>query len=388
MAKHDYYQVLGAEKGASMDEIKKLYRQLALKYHPDRNPGDKAAEEKFKEVTEAYEVLSDKEKRAQYDRFGHAGVGSAAGRGPMGGFGVDLEEALRTFMGEFGGGGGGSIFEDFFGGGRRGRSGRHEEYGVDGEDLRYELTLALHEAAFGFKKEIEYERLDRCPECRGEGRESGTQKTSCPQCSGTGKVHRSQGFFTVTQTCPKCRGRGEFVRNPCKKCHGEGRVRSNRKLSIKIPAGVETGSRLKMSGEGNAGGGGGEDGSLYILIHVEEHDFFERHGNDILCEIPVPFYTAALGGQIEVPTLDGKAILKIPSGTQGGKTFRFKEKGVHDLQGYGKGDQLVRMVVEVPIHLNEEQKNLLKKFAEISSESSMPMYKSFLDKVKNLFKKI
>jgi molecular chaperone DnaJ len=376
------------DRSASVDEIKKAYRQLALKLHPDRNPGDKVSEEKFKEVSEAYEVLSDTEKRAQYDRFGHVGVG--AGRtagGGTAGFGIDLEEALRTFMGEFGGGGGGgSIFDDLFGTGRRGRGTRERSHGMDGEDLRYELSITLREAAFGCKKEIAYDRLQQCLECKGAGVEPGSRKEDCPQCGGTGQVHRSQGFFTVSQTCPRCHGSGQFAKNPCKHCRGEGRIRAHRKLSIKIPPGVETGSRLKMSDEGNAGIGGGSQGSLYILVHVEDDEFFERHGNDVLCEVPIPFYVAALGGEVEVPTLDGSAMLKIPSGTQSNKIFRLKGKGIPDIQGYGRGDQLARILVEIPVRLNEEQKSLLKKFAEINSETSLPLYKSFLEKVKRMFK--
>lgn len=383
MAKRDYYEVLGVERGASIEEIKKSYRQLAMKYHPDRNPGDKTAEEKFKEVTEAYEVLSDSDKKARYDQFGHAGFGPGSTAGSGGGFGIDLEEALRTFMGEFGGGG--SIFDDFFGNlGRRSRTNR--DYEVDGEDLRYEIAISLKEAATGCKKEIEFEHLEICSLCHGEGVERGTQKERCPQCGGAGQVHRTQGFFTVSQTCPRCRGRGQFISHPCKNCRGEGRIKSRRKLSIKIPAGVETGSRLKMSGEGNAGAKGGEDGSLYILIHVEEDEFFERHGNDLVCRAPVPFYIAALGGEVQVPTLDGTVMLKIPAGTQSGKVFRLKGKGLRDIQGYGQGDQLVQVIVEIPVKMTEEQKNLIRKFAEISSENSLPMYKSFVDKIKGLFR--
>ncbi|MBI1871649.1 MAG: molecular chaperone DnaJ [Chlamydiae bacterium] len=380
MAKQDYYELLGVKRDASLEELKKAYRQMAMKYHPDRNPGDKASEEKFKEVSEAYEILSDESKRAQYDRFGHAGVGGGRSSGPgSGGFGIDLEEALRTFMGEFGGG----MFDDFFSSGRRRQS---EGFGSDGESLQYELSISLKDAAFGCKKEISFQRLEKCQECKGQGVEHGSHSERCSQCGGSGKVHRSQGFFTVSQTCPQCHGRGEFVRHPCKHCHGEGRVRAHKKISVRIPPGVETGSRLKMSGEGNAGTGNGEEGSLYILIHVEEDEFFSREGNDILCEVPVPFYTATLGGEVEVPTLEGPAMLKIPSGTQNGKVFRLKGKGMHDLNGHGKGDERVRIIVEIPVRLNEEQKNLLKRFSEIQSENGLPMYQSFIDKVKKIFK--
>ncbi len=389
MAKRDYYEILGVGKSASADEMKKAYRQLAMKYHPDRNPGDKAAEEKFKEASEAYEVLSDADKKARYDQFGHAGVGAGArsGAGGGGGFGIDLEEALRTFMGEFGGrggrGGSGSIFDDIFGFSHSQRAGDQD---LDGEDLRYDLSISLHDAAFGCKKEIEFEHLEKCQECKGEGIEAGSRREECSQCHGQGQVRRSQGFFTVSQTCPRCRGRGQVMPHPCKRCRGEGRSKAARKISIKIPAGVETGSRLKMSGEGNAGMVGGESGSLYILIHVEEDEFFERHGNDLVCEVPIPFYIAALGGEVEVPTLEGRAMLKIPSGTQTGKTFRLKGKGLPHLQGYGKGDQMIKVLIEIPVKLAEEQKNLLKRFAEINSEGAMPMHKAFLDKVKRFFK--
>ena len=383
MSKRDYYEILGVNRQATPEEIKKSYRKLAMEFHPDRNPNNKQAEEKFKEVTEAYEVLSDADKKAQYDRFGHAGVSGSAGRSGAQGFGVDMEEALRTFMGEFGGG----IFDDLFGFGRRGHGGsRERSYGVDGEDLSHELTLTLEEAAAGIKKEIEFDHLEKCSECHGEGAEKGSKRENCSQCGGSGQVHRSQGFFTVSQTCPRCRGAGQMIKNPCKRCRGEGRARARKKVSVRIPAGVETGSRLKMSGEGNAGTGGGEDGNLYILIHVKEHEIFQRHGNDLLVEVPVPFYTAALGAEIEVPTLDGPTTLKIPAGTQTGKGFRLKEKGVMDLQRYRKGDLLVRIVVEIPIKLSEEEKTLLIRFADIHSASSMPMHKTFLEKIKKLFK--
>ncbi|MBI1884505.1 MAG: molecular chaperone DnaJ [Chlamydiae bacterium] len=385
MSKQDYYELLGVNRSASPDELKKAYRQLALKYHPDRNPGDKAAEEKFKEISEAYEILSDSEKRAQYDRFGHAGVGAGrASGGGGGGFGIDLEEALRTFMGEFGRGGGGGIFDDFFSFGSRRQRG--ESHGEDGEDLQYELVLPLREAVFGCKKEIAFEHLEKCSDCKGEGVEIGSHRETCPQCHGSGQVHRSQGFFSISQTCPRCRGRGQFVAHPCKNCRGEGRSRAHRKVSVKVPPGVETGSRLKMSGEGNGGVRGGRSGSLYILIHVEEDEFFTREGNDVLCEVPVPFYMAALGGEIQVPTLEGAAMLKIPPGTQTHKIFRLKGKGIKDLGGYGHGDQLVRVMVEIPVRLTEEQKNLLKRFSEIPEPNSLPMYKSFVDTVKKLFK--
>lgn len=384
MAKRDYYEVLGVNRDASPEELKKAYRQLALKFHPDRNPGNKGAEEKFKELSEAYEVLSDKERRAQYDRFGHAGVGAARSAGG-GGFGIDLEEALRTFMGEFGGGG--SIFDDFFGFGGRSRGGtRQREYAARGEDLRYELSVSLREAASGCRREIEYMRLEACERCRGNGVEPGSHRETCSACGGEGEVHRSQGFFTVSQTCSRCRGTGQMVRNPCHACRGEGRSRASRKVSVRIPSGVETGSRLKMVGEGNAGVGGGPAGSLYILIHVEEDEFFQRHGDDIVCEIPVPFYIAALGGEVQVPTLEEMALVKIPPGTQTGKVFRLKDKGIPDIQGRRRGDQLVKIVVEIPVKMSEEQRSLLRRFAELHGENSMPMYKSFLEKVKKLFK--
>ncbi|MDP3981925.1 MAG: molecular chaperone DnaJ, partial [Chlamydiota bacterium] len=353
---------------------------------PDRNPDNKAAEEKFKEVSEAYEVLSDDNKRARYDQFGHAGVGtSAAGSGTAGGFGIDLEEALRTFMGEFGGGGGGSIFDNFFGGGGRGSKRSRRAGYQDGEDLRFDLNITFREAIFGAKKQIQYDRYSLCSDCHGEGTQSGTARAHCSECQGSGQIRRSQGFFVMSQTCHVCNGTGEVVTHPCKTCRGEGRVRSKQKLSVNIPSGVETGSRMLFAGEGCSGLRGGESGSLYILLNVEEDDIFQRHGDDIICEVPVPFYLAALGGEIEVPTLEGPAKLKIPSGTQHGRVFRFKGKGVASLHGYGRGDQMVKVVIEIPTRLNKEQRDLLEKFGEIKAESSMPQYKAFLEKLKKIF---
>lgn len=379
--KRDYYEVLGVAKGASDDEIKKSYRKLALKYHPDRNPGDTAAEEKFKEAAEAYEVLSTPEKKQQYDQFGHEGINSSFGPGGFkwenfthaGDFG-DIFESI------FGGGGGG--FSDIFGGGGRQRRG-----GVHGSDLRYDLEVAFEEAASGIKKSIEIPRLESCDDCSGSGAASGSQRQECPHCHGSGQIRASQGFFSISRTCAHCSGLGTVVKNPCKKCRGEGRVRKTNKLSIKIPAGVHHGMRLRVSGEGEGGAFGGERGDLYVVIHVRPHSLFERQEDDIICEVPISFPLATLGGEVDVPTLSGKVKLKVPSGTQSGKVFRLRGKGFPNVQGYGAGDQLIRILVETPTKLNSEQKELLKQFAEKGGEKIQPMCQSFLDKAKKFFGK-
>ena len=384
-AKRDYYEVLGVARGTSQDDLKKAYRKLALQYHPDRNPGNKEAEEKFKEVSEAYEILSDAQKRARYDQFGHQGVGAGAGAGPgQGGFqgfggGVDLEEALRTFMGEFGEGG--SVFDAFFGGGggggrRRGRS--------EGADLRYDLNISFQDAAFGCKKELEIPRMAACSACHGEGAEPGSRKTVCKTCAGHGQVRSGGGFFSVARTCPACQGSGETIANPCKKCRGQGRMSERKKLTVKIPAGVEEGSRLKVGGAGEDGAGGGPAGDLYVVLKVQPHEIFERHEDDLVCQIPVGLPTLAMGGELEVPTLEGKATIKIPTGTQSGKVFRLKGRGISNVHGYGRGDLIVKVMVETPIHLTDEQKQLLKRFAEISGDSVYPITQSFWEKAKKI----
>lgn len=376
--KRDYYEILGVRKNASPDEIKKSYRKLALRYHPDKNPGDKAAEERFKEVSEAYEVLSDAEKRETYDRFGHAGL-KGFGRG-FAGFGVDLEEALRTFMGAFGGG---SIFDDFFGFTERRRGPER------GSDLRYDLEITLEEAAAGCSKELAFPRLDACSECGGSGAKGGTSRAVCSTCGGAGYVERRiQSFFGWTVRrygCERCDGTGTIIEEPCSRCRGEGRVKRKKKISVKVPPGIENGSRLKVSGEGEAGRHGAASGDLYIVVHVSQHELFQRHGDDILCEVPLSFVTAALGGSIDVPTLNGRVGLTIPAGTQTGKTFRLRGKGMPNIDGLGRGDQYVRVVLETPVGLTEEQKALLQKFAELGGEKSHPRSSSFFEKARKFF---
>jgi len=377
--KRDYYEILGVPRNASADALKKAYRKLALRFHPDKNPGDKSAEEQFKQISEAYEVLSDPHKRERYDRFGHAGL--KGGPGGFGGFGVDLEEALRTFMSAFGGGG--SIFDDFFGftGRRRGPE--------RGSDLRYDLEITLEEAASGCKNEISFPCLDSCPDCGGSGARQGTSRVTCQACGGGGIVERRvQGFFGWSiqrHECPQCAGAGTIAREPCPRCHGEGRVRRKKKIVVHVPPGVELGSRLQVSGEGEAGAHGAATGNLYIIIHVKEHELFQRHGDDILCEIPISFVAAALGGVIDVPTISGKAQLTIPPGTQSEKTFRLRGKGMPNVNGLGRGDQYVKVFLEIPVGITDEQKQLLKKFAELGGERLYPMSSSFFEKAKNFF---
>ena len=387
MTKRDYYEVLGVGREATEEEIKRAYRKLALKYHPDKNPGDKEAEEKFKELGEAYEVLSDQQKRATYDRFGHAafGPGSGAGAGgqyPGGGF----HDPFEIFRDVFGGAGGG-IFDDFleqaFGGGAGSRRSRGGAQG--GNDLRYDLEIDLEEAARGIEKEITFNKLDTCLECHGRGASDGSQAETCPTCHGQGQVAHSRGFFTVASACPRCNGAGQIVTNPCKRCGGEGRMHHRTKLKVRIPAGIEDGSRLRSSGNGEAGVRGGPAGDLYVVVHVHEHDIFTRHGDDLLCEVPIDFPTAALGGEIEVPTLNGAARLKIPTGTQSGTLFRLRGKGMPNVHGHGHGDQHVHVMVEVPTRLSHAQREKLDEFAALPNNDSYPQLKSFLDKAKRFF---
>ncbi|HOE26620.1 MAG: molecular chaperone DnaJ [Candidatus Aureabacteria bacterium] len=380
MAKRDYYEVLGVARNAAAEEIKKAYRKLAVKHHPDKNPGDKTAEERFKEVSVAYEVLSDPEKRERYDRFGHAGL--RGGPGGFGGFnGIDLEEALRTFMGAFGGGG--SIFDNFFGfgGPRRGPA--------RGDDLRHDLEITLEEAASGCTRDFSFPRLDFCGDCRGSGARAGTSRGPCVACGGHGVIEeRVSGFFGMQirrSPCPRCRGEGTTASDPCPRCRGEGRVRRRKKMSVKVPPGIETGSRLKIAGEGEAGAHGARAGDLYIVVHVKEHEIFQRHGDDILCEVPLGFVTAALGGTVDVPTLEGRVRLEVPEGTQTGKTFRLKGKGMPNVNGAGRGDQYVRVMLETPVGMTDEQKALLAKFAELGGERVHPISSSFIERAKKFF---
>lgn len=375
----DYYQLLGVEKSASAEEIKKAYRKQAMKYHPDRNPGNKEAEEKFKKVSNAYEVLSDPQKRATYDQYGAAAFenGGMGGMGGMGGF-RDASDVFREFFGGMGGGGG--IFESFFGGGHT------EEEDNRGNDLRFDIEISLEEAASGTEKTIKYKRHTQCSACHGSGAEPGTTRKTCPTCKGRGQVIRRSGFFQMQQPCPNCRGTGKIIEKPCKKCSGSGLEIETRTISKRIPAGVATGTRLRSSGDGEAGTNGGAYGDLYIIIHVREHELFERNGDDLFCTIPIKFTLAALGGTLAVPTLTGKAELKIPAGTQSGTTFRLRGIGMPNLRGNGKGDQYIRLEIDVPKSLNSDQKEKLQAFAESCDDKEKPISESWFEKFKNFFK--
>jgi len=379
MAKEDYYELLGVAREVTEEELKKAYRKKAVQYHPDKNPGNKQAEEMFKKVSEAYEVLKDPEKRAAYDRFGHAafaqgGGGPRPGGGAAGGFHDPFDIFREVF-----GGGGGSIFEEFFGGGG-GSDGAHE-----GADLRYDIEVTLEDAARGVEKEISFRKLAPCDHCHGTGAEPGSKRITCPSCRGAGQVTTSRGFFTVRQVCPTCHGNGTRVEKPCHECRGEGRINKTAKLNVRVPPGVDTGSKLRSAGNGEAGVNGGPAGDLYIVIHVKEHEVFERQGDDLFCEIPIKFTLAALGGTIEVPTLSGKASLKIPTGTQSGTTFRLKERGLPGLRSGQFGDQLVRVQVEVPTHLTADQRKKLEDFALASGDADEPVGRSFFEKAKKFF---
>lgn len=384
MAKEDYYELLGVSKSASADELKKAYRKQAVKFHPDKNPGNKQAEEKFKKVSEAYDVLNDADKRAAYDQYGHAAFQNGMGGGPGGGGGGGFHDPFDIFRDVFGqqgrGGGGGGIFDEMFGGGGGGQGG-----GRDGADLRYDLEITLEEAARGAQKDISFRKNVSCERCHGSGAEPGSKPVTCPTCRGAGQIRRSGGIITFTQACPTCGGQGSTIEKHCTACRGEGRTAKTTKLNVKIPAGVDTGSRLRSSGNGEAGQAGGHTGDLYIVLSVKDHELFERHGDDLFCEIPIKFTLATLGGTIEVPTLFGKASLKIPVGTQSGTTFRLREKGMPTLRGGRQGDQLVRVQVEVPKSLTSEQKELLEEFAKISGDATEPTSASFFEKAKKFF---
>ena len=379
MSKRDYYEVLLVERMASSEEIKKSYRKLAVKFHPDKNPGDKAAEEKFKELGEAYEILSDPQKRALYDQHGHAAFDRRAGGGFSRGAGGGFHDPFDIFREVFGGGG--NIFDDLFGGGRTDPTAAQR-----GEDLRYDMEITFDEAAHGVEKEITVTKPERCEVCDGSGAEAGSRVKACPTCGGRGQVISSRGIFSIAQTCPACQGAGRVIEKPCKACHGNGRRDRPSKIKLKIPGGVDTGSRLRSVGNGQAGLRGGPSGDLYVILHVKPHEIFQRDGDDLLCEVPVGFVQAALGTDIEVPTLSGKAEIKIPAGTQPGTMFRLKGKGVKNVQGYGHGDLHVRVLVEVPTHLTSAQKAKLEEFAQLCNGKESPLSQGFFEKAKKLFK--
>ncbi|MEM1404645.1 MAG: molecular chaperone DnaJ [Pseudomonadota bacterium] len=369
MAKRDYYDVLGVGKTADEKEIKKAYRRVAMKYHPDRNPDDPNADEKFKEASEAYEVLSDGEKRAAYDQFGHAGVEGQMGGGGFGG---------GSFSDIFG-----DVFGDIFGGGGRGRGGAQR-----GSDLRYTLDISLEDAVRGTTVEIRVPTLAACTTCDGNGARKGSKRTTCGTCGGAGQVRMQQGFFQVQQTCPTCRGKGYAISDPCPSCHGEGRVEKTKKLSVKVPPGVDTGDRIRLGGEGEAGAEGGPPGDLFVQMSVKQHPIFERDGKHLYCEVPITFADAALGGELEVPTLDGRVKLKIPPETQTGKLFRLRGKGVQPVRGGGVGDLLCRAVVETPVNLDKHQKEMLRELQESLGQggrSHSPRQSSWFEGVRSFF---
>jgi molecular chaperone DnaJ len=379
VSKRDYYEILIVERMASSEEIKKSYRKLAVKYHPDKNPGDKTAEEKFKELSEAYEILSDPQKRALYDQHGHAAFDRRAGGGFSRGGGGGFHDPFDIFREVFGGGG--NIFDDLFGGGRQDPTAAQR-----GEDLRYDMEITFEEAAHGCEKEITVTKPERCEVCDGSGAEAGSRVKACPTCGGRGQVISSRGIFSIAQTCPACQGAGRVIEKPCKACHGAGRRDRPSKIKLKIPGGVDTGSRLRSVGNGQAGMRGGPHGDLYVILHVKPHEIFQRDGDDLLCEVPVGFVQAALGTEIEVPTLNGKAEIKIPAGTQPGTMFRLKGKGVKNVQGYGHGDLHVRVLVEVPTHLSSAQKTKLEESAQLCNGKESPLSQGFFEKAKKLFK--
>ncbi len=374
--KRDYYEVLGIARNAPEEEIKRAYRKLAVKVHPDKNPDDPHAEEKFKELGEAYDVLMDPNKRAAYDRFGHAAFAQGGA-----GFGGGFHDPFDIFREVFGQGGfGGGIFETFFGGDAQAEDRQH------GSDLRYDMQVKLEEAAFGAEKEIEIEKLDTCDKCHGSGAAPGSRTVSCPTCGGRGQVISSRGFFHISQTCPRCRGAGEIIEKPCHKCHGEGRVEKLSRVKLKIPPGIREGSRLRSSRNGEAGIRGGPPGDLYVVIHIKEHKLFQRDGDNLYCEVPIPFSLAALGGEVDVPTLEGKSHLKVPPGTQSGQMFKLRGKGIANINGRDRGDLLTRLIVEVPSRLNAEQRRKLEEFAALCGEENTPLRKSFFERAKEFFK--
>jgi molecular chaperone DnaJ len=381
MAKRDYYEVLGVDRTASEEDLKKAYRKLAVKYHPDKNPGDKSAEEKFKELGEAYEALSDAQKRAAYDRFGHSAFDPRQRAGGGGFSGGGFHDPFEIFREVFGGGGGGGIFDELFGGERSDPTGPQR-----GSDLRYDLEITFEEAALGCEKEVTVTKLESCASCRGDGAEPGSSMRACPTCGGRGQVLTSRGIFSIAQTCPRCEGAGRVVEKPCRACRGSGRQEKTSKITIRIPPGVDTGARLRSAGNGEGGLRGGPPGNLYVVLHVGTHELFQRDGDDLICDMPVNFAQATLGAELEVPTLTGSAHIRIPPGTQSGTVFRLKGRGVKNVQGYGQGDLHVRVSVEVPTHLNSAQRAKLQEFAALCDASVHPRSRSFFDRAKDLFR--
>ena len=361
-SKRDYYEILSVTRDASGEEIKRAYRKLAVKYHPDKNPDDPHAEDKFKELGEAYDVLADEQKRAAYDRYGHAAFAQG---GRAGGF----HDPFDIFREVFGGGGGGQA-----------------DGSQRGSDLRYDMQITLEEAAFGVEKEIEVRKLDTCDKCDGSGASPGSRAVTCPTCRGRGQVVSSRGFFQVSQTCPHCRGLGEVIEKPCEKCGGEGRVEKTSRIKIKIPAGIAHGSRLRSGRNGEAGVRGGSQGDLYIVIHVKEHKIFQREDDNLFCEVPISFAIAALGGEVPVPSLEGKATLRVPAGTQSGQSFRLRGKGIAHVNSRERGDLYARLLVEVPSHLNSEQRQKLEEFAALCGEDNAPLHRSFFERAKEFFR--
>jgi len=372
MAKRDFYDVLGVSKNASPEELKSAYRKLAIKHHPDKNPDDKASEDKFKEAGEAYGILSDAEKKQNYDNFGHAAFQSGGGGRQSGGFGgTDFSDIFEDFFGDFGGGGR-----------SRGRSTNNR-----GSDLRYDLSITLEEAHEGKKQDIKFSTTEKCTTCKGNGSKPGHSPDKCSVCGGNGKVRSNQGFFTVQQTCPQCQGTGEEITNPCSDCNGQGNKQASKKISVAIPKGVDDGTRIRLAGKGEAGNKGGASGDLYLFINVHSHDLFKRSDENLFFEFPISIADAALGTTIEIPTIDGgRAKIKIPDGTQNGKQFRLKGKGMPYMRGSGNGDLYVQINTEVPISLNKEQKELLEKFRKIENEKSNPSIKKFFQKAKSFWK--